>query len=61
MGVKQIYMKICIKKIYCPTCQRLVKAKEDTANANLRVVCPKCKNTIWTKEGLAWRYIPVAE
>ena len=51
-------MKISVKKIYCPTCQKLVKAKEDPANSSLRITCPRCKNTIWIRENLKWRYIP---
>jgi DNA-directed RNA polymerase subunit M/transcription elongation factor TFIIS len=54
-------MRICIKKIYCPGCHKLVKAKEDRTNNTLRVICPVCKNAIWAKESLIWRYIPVAE
>lgn len=50
-------MKLAIKKIYCPTCQKLVSAREDNTPNGVKITCLKCKNAIWVKENMAWRYI----
>lgn len=49
-------MKLCVKKVYCPTCQRLVKCHEEYDSGKLRVLCFKCGNPVWLKEGGAWKY-----
>lgn len=52
-------MKLIVKKIYCPTCQKLVMPVEEKTANGAKVNCPKCKNTIWTKEVSDWRYTKV--
>jgi transposase-like protein len=51
-------MKLCVKKVYCPTCHKLVSCKEQIVATGTRFVCAKCGGTIWTKEGTAWKYAP---
>ncbi len=49
-------MKLCVKKIYCPACQRLVRCHEQAINGKINIVCSRCGNPIWIKDGLTWRY-----
>ena len=50
-------MKLCVKKIYCPGCQRLVRCHEQPANGKINIVCSRCGNVIWIKDAVTWRYI----
>ena len=54
-------MKIAVKKIRCPTCQKLVMCREEKVNDTIRITCAECKNTIWVKENLSWHHIKSAE
>ncbi len=45
------------KKIYCGSCQRLVKGREQKANSNTRVLCSRCGRPLWVWDGIAWRYM----
>ncbi len=50
-------MKLCVKKIYCPGCQRLVRCHEQPVNDITNIVCSRCGNPIWIiKDGINWRY-----
>jgi len=49
-------MKLCVKKIYCRRCNKLVRGREQWTNNNLYVHCSRCGDTIWIKEGITWRY-----
>ena len=49
-------MKLCVKKVYCLTCQKLVNCKEQTAANATRFVCSRCGATVWTKEGTQWKH-----
>jgi len=49
-------MKLVVKKIYCPTCLKLVMPIEEKTPTGSRIVCQKCKNVIWTKDNFAWRH-----
>ncbi len=51
-------MKLCVKKVYCPSCRKLANCREQITNNTLRVVCSRCGGTIWTKEGTVWKYTP---
>ncbi len=44
------------KKIYCPSCQRLVAWKEAKNGETVTYTCLICGGTIWLKEGIAWKY-----
>ena len=50
-------VKLCVKKIYCPKCQRLVKCQEQTTNNTLRILCSRCGSPIWVKDGVTWKYV----
>jgi RNase P subunit RPR2 len=50
-------VKLCVKRIYCPGCQRLVKCREQPVNDAVNIVCSRCGNPIWIiKGGITWRY-----
>lgn len=50
-------MKLCIKKIYCASCQKLVKGSEQILDKQVKVYCSKCGNPIWVWNGIGWRYL----
>ena len=49
-------MKLCVKKVYCPTCHKLVNCKDQIAPTGTRFVCAKCGGLVWSKEGLQWKH-----
>ena len=49
-------MEFCIKKVYCPRCNRLVKGRKQLTNTNVRILCPRCDIAIWIKDDISWRY-----
>jgi len=50
-------MKLCVRKIYCDSCRKLVRCREEQANGNIRELCSKCGKLLRFREGLAWRYV----
>jgi RNase P subunit RPR2 len=50
-------MKLCVKRIYCPACRRLVKGKEYKGNGSISVSCFRCGRPVWINNGVSWRYI----
>jgi hypothetical protein len=36
-------MKLCIKKIYCDSCQKLFKCREQEAGSGTQILCSKVK------------------
>ncbi len=44
-------MKLCIKKIYCDSCQVLVKCREQEANSGTQILCSKCGRPLWLLDG----------
>lgn len=49
-------MKLCVKKVYCPNCSQLVKGQESRDNTTVSIICPKCTNTVWIRDGNTWKY-----
>jgi transcription elongation factor Elf1 len=54
-------MKQCVKRVYCPTCQKLVKCQEKTDGGKLQIVCSRCGNPVQSQESGKWRYIGAVE
>ncbi len=48
-------MELCIKKIYCPSCRKLVKPIEQWNADIIIVLCPLCNEPIRTWDGNRWR------
>ncbi len=49
-------MRLLIKKLYCPSCQKLVKGNEQVVDNIAQVVCPRCKRVLCFWNGIIWRY-----
>jgi hypothetical protein len=47
-------MRLLIKKMYCPHCQRLIKGKEESVNGLTHVNCSVCNRPIWSYNGIHW-------
>jgi len=54
-------MKLAVKKVYCPTCQKLMSIHEENTTAGIKFICQKCKNVIWNKDTYAWRHFKAEE
>jgi hypothetical protein len=50
-------MKLCVKKLYCPTCRRLTTCGEKSDGGKLRIVCYRCGNQVFALENDHWRYV----
>ena len=50
-------MKLCIKKIYCESCQKLVKCREQEADGGTQILCSKCGRPLWFLDHAIWKYI----
>ncbi len=48
-------MRLPIKKIYCPKCQRLIKGQTQSPNSATQVVCPRCSQSLWFWKSTTWR------
>ena len=49
--------KLCVKKIYCGTCRRLVDAREDRTDKNAKVLCRHCGQLLYQWMGTNWKAI----
>ncbi|MBI2829881.1 MAG: hypothetical protein HYX81_01835 [Chloroflexi bacterium] len=47
-------MKFCIRKIYCPNCQSLVKCREEAVSGQVRIHCSRCNQLLWRWDGTSW-------
>ena len=50
-------MKIVIKKVRCPKCERLVRVREQTHDGVIQLSCIRCGQLIWVWDGIKWRQI----
>lgn len=48
-------MKIVVKKVHCPTCQKLVRGREQKMNNQLQVLCSACSRPLRLWTGTSWR------
>ncbi len=51
-------MKLCVKKVYCPSCQKLVSCHEQKVDSQSQVLCSKCGRPLRLWNGVSWRYLP---
>ncbi len=47
-------MKIAVKKVRCPKCERLVRVREQTHDGSIHLSCIHCGQLIWIWDGNKW-------
>ena len=47
-------MKVCVKRIYCSSCRRLVNCYEQAANGIIHVLCRRCGKLLRVWNGVRW-------
>ena len=52
-------MKICVKKVYCPSCQKLVNCREHKVDSQTQVSCSRCDRPLRLWTGTSWRHLNV--
>lgn len=50
-------MKIVVKKVYCPKCERLVSVREQAGTELTQLFCTRCGQLLWQWDGIKWRQI----
>ncbi len=50
-------MKTAPKKVFCSVCQKLVKGQEQKTETTTQIICPKCKKTVYIRDGFSWKYL----
>ena len=50
-------MKMCIKKLYCGNCKKLVSGSEQKVSGATQVICCTCKQPLWLSNGGGWKNI----
>lgn len=50
-------MKICVKKIYCSNCRRLVRCREQATNGAVQVICSRCGKLLRIWNGITWQSV----
>lgn len=50
-------MKLLVKRLYCGSCHKLVKGREQKNNDNTNVMCGMCGKLLWIWNGLRWKPI----
>lgn len=52
-------MKLCIKRIHCANCRRLVTGREEqVGDGTTLVLCSRCRKPLYVWNGIAWRPAP---
>ena len=49
-------VKLAVKKVYCPKCQKLVRVKSQKNGEKILFSCVICGHNIWQKGGFTWKY-----
>lgn len=47
-------MKIAIRKIRCPNCERLVNTREQANDDTIQLYCVRCNELIRAWDGIKW-------
>jgi hypothetical protein len=48
-------IRLPVKKMYCSKCQRLVKGQKKGSGKTTQIICPRCNQTLWYWESIAWK------
>ncbi|MBI4186149.1 MAG: hypothetical protein HY530_01415 [Chloroflexi bacterium] len=49
-------MRLCVKRVYCRACRRLVKCRERKVNNGIEEQCSRCGKTLGAWNGITWRH-----
>ncbi len=52
-------MKIAVKRVYCPSCQRLVRIRDEASGRNTLITCTQCGRQLYEWNGI--RFKPLSE
>jgi len=50
-------MKIPVKKVRCPKCERLVRVREQAHDGGIQLSCIRCNQIIWSWDGIKWHQV----
>ena len=50
-------MKMCVKKVFCPNCQKLMACREQKVDGQSQVLCFKCGRQLRLWTGTSWRLV----
>ena len=48
-------LNLPVKRIYCPSCHRLVRGQGKKSNGTTQILCSICNKLIWVWNGLNWQ------
>ncbi len=48
-------MKMLIKRVYCPFCRKLVRAREEASGHNTLVICTQCGRQLYDWNGIRFK------
>lgn len=53
-------MKLCLKRVYCTACCRLVRGRDHRAQGDtnrVEIICCRCGKLLHAGNGLTWKYV----
>ena len=56
-GGNHLTMKIVVKKVHCPKCERLVSVREQAGSEITQLFCTRCGQLLWQWDGIKWRQV----
>jgi len=51
-------MKLIVKRMYCPTCLKLIRARDEKAGSEIQVICTQCGTILYSWNGIRWKRTP---
>jgi RNase P subunit RPR2 len=48
-------MKMLIKRVYCPFCRKLVRAREEASGHNTLIMCTQCGRQLYDWNGIRFK------
>ena len=50
-------MRLCVKKVYCPYCQRLVGCRAEKNDKKVRILCGREGHLLYIWNGVTWERV----